>query len=791
MGKGKKINTNDINSSGFQNKIKLAEIQLIHHQIPIGIITALLLLFIVAFTFYQFHYTQNLIFWISCILISAVLWVYSFLVYPKQFKLNLWNLWLKKFAFVVFVTGCSWGLLGFLLIPKDSILMQTFITVILVGITAGVASFFSPIPILYLLCIIPLLAPFIFWLFLHSGIHIFLGLSILLFMIVMIGISFNQNQFLKTSFLLRFKNLDLDTLNRLLEKRIKKKTQELNKSLSVIASTLESTADGIVVIDKKGTIELYNQKFLAIWDISERFINKKNKKTIFRCLMKKLNNKRKFIQQIKELRKHPNFEKHGEISFSTKEKTIEWYSKPHQNKNRYLGRVWGFREITLRKKMENQLEYMANHDLLTQLPNKSLLYDRLKTSISHADRFKMKLVVFFLDIDNFKMINDNLGHDVGDQLLKIIANRLKHAVRQGDTVARFGGDEFIILFLTNNLSDLNQLGDKLLDKVSQPIYMNQLQLFITASIGASIYPRDGVDANTLIKNADVAMYSSKNHGKNHLRTYQKETLISEKRKFNIQMDLHAAIKRKEFYVLYQPIVDLQTGNILSIEALVRWQHPLHGILLPEEFIPYAEETGLIIPLGEWIFHQACEQFKIWQKTGLNPHKIAINISAIQLKNRIFVDFLKQTLKEIELAPHHVELELVESSLMESSTTIYTSIKELSNLGINIIIDDFGKGYSSINYVREFPISKLKIDRSFILNCIHNKEDAAIVKTIIDMGHNLNVDIIAEGIENTQQNEFLLKQDCHEGQGFLFSPPVSAGEMAFLLKRKSLFNKQKP
>lgn len=443
--------------------------------------------------------------------------------------------------------------------------------------------------------------------------------------------------------------------------------------------------------------------------------------------------------------------------------------------------------LTKSLKLKHQNMLLASHDILTGLPNKSLLYDRMNQGINYSKRFESNLIVFFLDIDNFKLINDNLGHDAGDFLLKEVAKRLQNCVRESDTVSRYGGDEFVILFLANNLSQMYNLSQKLLKQINKPFIIAGQELIVTASIGASIYPKDGIDATTLLKNADIAMYLAKNQGKNNFKQFFKEIYMDSKQRFQIQTELYNGLNKKEFIIYYQPIIDLKSDQITAAEALIRWQHPMRGLLEPSDFIPIAEESGFIVQLGQWIIHQACKQTKLWQQAGLPEICMAINISAPQIHDDNFEEFIDKTLKNLKLDYRYIELELTETSLMKSSELIKHKLSQLKQKGIHIAIDDFGIGYSSFNYLKLFPIEKLKIDSSFIKNIATNENDASIVQAFIALGRGLQLKLIAEGIENKKQLDFLKKNNCEEGQGYYFSPPLPPEKFAQLLDQ----NTEKP
>ena len=432
-----------------------------------------------------------------------------------------------------------------------------------------------------------------------------------------------------------------------------------------------------------------------------------------------------------------------------------------------------------------RMVYMAQHDPLTDLPNRILLNDRLVQAIALARRQGKQLALMFLDLDRFKHINDSLGHAVGDQLLQSVAKRLTGGVRSSDTVCRQGGDEFVIL-----LADVEHAGDaalsaqKILAALTVPHCIDQLELHVTVSIGISIYPDDGQDADSLIKSADTAMYHAKEGGRNNYQFFEQTMNVRAVERHSIEGGLRRALAQQEFILHYQPKIDLETGTISGVEALVRWQHPQRGLILPEQFVWIAEDCGLIVPIGAWVLREACGQARAWQDAGLSPIPVAVNISAVQFRHKDFLASLTGILKDTGLAPRYLELELTESVLMQDADAAAGLLKALKAMGVGLAIDDFGTGYSSLSYLKRFPIDTLKIDQSFMRDITHatsDTDDAAIVAAVVSMGKSLNQRVIAEGVETREQLAFLQAQGCGEGQGFYFSRPVTAEKLADLLR----------
>ena len=427
------------------------------------------------------------------------------------------------------------------------------------------------------------------------------------------------------------------------------------------------------------------------------------------------------------------------------------------------------------KKTELLKEHIAYHDQLTGLPNRYLFHDRLSDALALAKQNNQKLAILFLNLNRFKVINDSMGHEMGDQLLKEISERLKECLSEKDTLARYAGDEFICLLPDLEKEEVEQFAKKLLDVLSCPVPLNQYELFITPSIGISLYPSDGQTIEELVKHADSAMYYVKNHGKNNYKFYHSNLDSSLHEQLELEMNLYKALERSELTLHYQPQIELSSGKMIGTEALIRWEHPQKGIITPTEFIPIAEETGLIIPIGEWVLRSACSQNKAWQNAGLPPMVVSVNLSARQFYQSNLVEVISQILRETELEAQYLELEITESIAMGANRTISTLTK-LKELGVKISLDDFGTGYSSLHYLKRFPLDRLKIDQSFVRECMVDSNDATIVKTIISMAHNMKLKVIAEGVETKEQLTFLQQHLCNEAQGFFFSQPLTVHEL---------------
>ena len=439
------------------------------------------------------------------------------------------------------------------------------------------------------------------------------------------------------------------------------------------------------------------------------------------------------------------------------------------------------RDITEQKQVEEKIRHMAHHDALTQLPNRVLLHDRIGQAIAQAQRNDQAMALLFIDLDRFKTVNDSLGHPVGDKLLQVVAGRLLACTRASDTVARIGGDEFVVL-----LGDLDRpeaarhVAQKVLDSLSEPVTVDGHELKITPSVGICAYPHDGQDVETLMRNADIAMYHAKQMGRNNFQFFTQIMNDVAQQRLLLENDLRYAVERGEFILHYQPQLDLKTGGIVGFEALVRWRHPQRGMVAPSEFIPAAEETGLIGPIGEWVLREACTQARAWQKAGHPQLQVAVNCSAKQFQHEGFVETVGRILRETGMPAARLELEITESVIIHHSEEVNARFQALEDMGVRISIDDFGTGYSSLSYLKRLAIHQLKIDQSFVRDISSDPDDAAIVSAIIAIAHSLDLDVVAEGVETAEQLAFLRSLGCDSAQGYFFSRPVPADEFEKLM-----------
>jgi diguanylate cyclase (GGDEF)-like protein/PAS domain S-box-containing protein len=461
------------------------------------------------------------------------------------------------------------------------------------------------------------------------------------------------------------------------------------------------------------------------------------------------------------------------------ESAIEDSAAPiHDRRGIVTGAVMVFHDVSKARAVALRMSHLAQFDSLTDLPNRTLLNDRLAEAIALAHRHRRKLAVLYLDVDRFKYINDSLGHETGDRFLQSVAQRLRACVRNSDTVSRRGGDEFVVLLgEIARAEDAAVLAEKIVVAMRKPFPVDGHELRVTASVGIANYPDDGADGESLLRNADVAMYHAKESGRDNFQFFSPEMNIRVVDRQTVESELRGAVDRQEFVLHYQPKINLETSAAIGVEALVRWRHPQRGLLLPSEFIAIAEDTALIVPIGRWVLGEACRQARVWQKAGLVPTTIAVNVSAVELRAKDFVSSVRAILAETGLESQYLELELTETFLMQDSSATQTVLKALKDIGVRIALDDFGTGYSSLSYLKRFPIDTLKIDRSFVRDLTSDAGDASIVEAVISLGRSLHMRVVAEGVETQEQLAFLRQQNCPEGQGYYFSPAVIAGEFA--------------
>lgn len=470
------------------------------------------------------------------------------------------------------------------------------------------------------------------------------------------------------------------------------------------------------------------------------------------------------------------------ISGNGTEYDIEDSAAPIRDQDgKMLGVVLVFHDVSDTKKMAHKMTYLAEHDFLTELPNRLLLTDRIKQALSAAKRRNTKAALMFIDIDHFKKINDTLGHMVGDLLLKAVSHRLLECLRASDTLSRLGGDEFVVLLpeILDSYAPA-EIAENLILKLKGPFMVDSHELHITISIGIAVYPEDGISADILHKNADAAMYHAKGAGRNNFQFFTEEMTRRVAEQVSLENKLQKALTNSEFLLMYQPKISLKTGRIIGCEALLRWRHPQLGMMAPDRFIPVAEDSGLIRPIGNWVLREACRQNQQWHASGLPKLPVAVNLSVIELRQSTFLQETTRVLLHSGMDPNYLELEITETIAMHEYADVVDGLHKLKEMGVQLAIDDFGTGYSSLSYLKRLPVNTVKIDKSFVRDIDSDANDAAIITAIISMSHSLGLSVIAEGVETKAQLEFLISHGCDEIQGFIFSPAVMPEDYATLL-----------
>ncbi|STY28231.1 regulatory protein (GGDEF and EAL domains) [Legionella wadsworthii] len=683
---------------------------------------------------------------------------------------------------------------------------------------------------------------------------------------------------------------------------ILEKNLELEKSLSLLRATLESTADGIMMVNGKGQVVDWNQKFVEMWRIPSHMLESGTESIGFEYILQQLSNPEAVVADVKYLYENPEWQGELPVLHFKDGRIFERFTQPQRIGSEIVGRVYSFRDITQklleedelrireraieasthgvaiidiskpdmpiiyvnkaferitgyserqilgqnlsilhgskvehvnqkrinlaikelreetvelesyrrsgevfwaevgvapvrdsfdnvkhyvcivnditqRRDMEEQLIQQATHDYLTELPNRVLLTDRVDQAILQAKKKGNMLAFLFLDLDHFKMTNDTLGHSIGDRLLQAVSNRLLIATNDFDTVCRLGGDEFVVLLQDiHSETQAQQKAEEILHSIAQPFQVDQYNLKITGSIGISYYPKDGDDYESLMKSADLSMYHAKDSGRNTYRSYDKEMNMRIVNRMQLDNALRDSLKRNEFHLVYQPFIHLDTNKIIGVEALLRWHSHILGNVPPFEFIGMAEENGMIIDIGLWVLREACNQLVRWHQQGYNQLSVAVNISGRQFRQTHLSEVIEKILIETGLPAKFLELELTESLLVDNVKHAVETMYELKDMGVKLVIDDFGTGYSSLSYLKQFPVDKLKIDRSFISESINRENDAAITKAIINLGHSLNLEVLAEGVETELQRDFIINNGCDYAQGYYFSVPQKAEEL---------------
>ena len=562
---------------------------------------------------------------------------------------------------------------------------------------------------------------------------------------------------------------------------------ELRKTLSLLSATLDSTADGILVVDGEGRITSFNQKFSEMWRIPGPILEARDDAAALGFVLQQLRDPDAFVAKVQELYSQPEAESFDTIHFADG-RVFERSSKPQRVDGATVGRVWSFRDVTERKSLEDKLAHQAFHDPLTNLANQALFRDRVEHSLARSQRCSGTLAVLFIDLDNFKRVNDSLGHRAGDLLLQAVSERLRGFVRPADTAARLGGDEFAVLVEDiAGRADATEVAERILQALARPFAIAGRDVFVGASIGVA-FGAPETRSEQLLRNADLAMYTAKNKGKARYEVFQPAMHAMAVERLEMEADLRRAGALGQVVVHYQPMVDLRTGEIAGVEALVRWQHPVRGLLSPAAFMPLAEETGLIHELGRHVLAEACGQARHFQRhhPGEGPLAMSINLSPAQLLEQSLVDDVVGALEGSGLSPSSLILEITEGAMMHDTEATIRTLDALKQLGIRLAVDDFGTGYSSLSYLQRFPVDILKIDRSFVAGLDGGPEESALARAIVRLAETLQLTAVAEGIETATQADRLEEIGCNLAQGYYFAPPQDSETVSGLLARPQPF-----
>ena len=577
-----------------------------------------------------------------------------------------------------------------------------------------------------------------------------------------------------------FSELDsmVDGFNQMV-KEISRKQQHLTKASIVF----ENTSEGIVITDTRPNILSVNNAFTTVTGYSEDEVIGKNPSFLksgthddhfYEEMWRALEDTGHWQGEIQNRRKN------GEIY--TELLSINSFNDVHGEPVEYIG---VFADISKIKETENKLEHLAHYDPLTNLPNRLLCHVRMEHEMQYAERNEKLVAILLLDLDMFKNINDSLGHVMGDKLLQEVTERLKQRVRDEDTIARLGGDEFVLIIGSlEDRKNVSEIAMDILKLFSESFDIGEHEVFIGASIGISVFPDDARDVGSLLQNADAAMYRAKAEGRDNYQYYTSELTSSANQRLSTEFYLRHALEKNELILHYQPQYSASTGKMLAVEALIRWQHPIDGLVFPDKFISVAEETGLIVPIGEWVIETACKQLRKWQQSGCSELRMAINLSARQFRKSDLGKTVRRIFAETGVKPHQVDLELTESIIMRDADSTIATLDEFHEMGVELSIDDFGTGYSSLSYLKKFPINRLKIDREFVRNITTDKSDADLIKSIIALGHCMNLKVLAEGVEDIEQLNYLKEHGCDEIQGYYYSKPIPADELEALCKKEN-------
>lgn len=792
--------TTDHDHAIDKDAVRIEQIRLVYRQLPQALFTTVLALVALVAVLWDVAPPTRLLIWTGVLLaITGVRYGLCRVFPDTALTPEGATKWSQLFLMGTVASGLCWGLGSVALLAVPDTVYQLFLGFILAGLGAGAVSSLSAHPRAYPSFLLPAVVPFVIvMLAVGERMHFALGAMALCYVAMMLILSSRLTATIEQSLRLRFENVSLI-------EEISSSNKQLEMANGALrAEITERRAAQDVLRKSEQKLRLHAQQTpLAFieWDLgfraaewypaAERMFGYTRDEAIGKRAHQ-LFGDRKTCEPIATIWQNVVRDKQSaSVTITHRVKsgqtiTCDWYYTPVVDETgRVLSVITLAQDVTANRAAEERLNFLAYFDGLTGLPNRTLFSDRLAQSLAEAKRQTRFAGVMLLDIDHFKVVNDTLGHEAGDQLLKEIAKRLQVCVRESDTIARLGGDEFgIVLGDLLDPSNVFTVAQKILDAFLPPFTVFGQEVYLAASIGITFYPTDGDTLEGLVKNADSAMYHAKSLGRNNYQFYSSKLTERAHARLALETSLRRATEREDFLLHYQPKVDLASGQVTGVEALLRWRDNGHGDIPPNTFVPIAEESGLILPIGEWALRTACKEVRAWQQAGLPNLKLAVNLSSRQFRHNRLVTNTARILDETGFDPELLEFEITESILMDHDPTVSAVLTQLRNLGISISIDDFGTGYSSLSYLKRFPIDTLKIDRSFVRDVPTDLDDVAIVRAIIGMARSLRMRTVAEGVELDEQRRFLREQGCDEMQGFLYGQPLPGREMRHLLSLRA-------
>lgn len=772
--------------SGTDTRVLDRQIRLLYSQSSSAVMASVILAPLLAFYLWNEKNSAILVYWLLLTLLAGC----SRLFLIHRFTLQTENTgdlspWLHRHVLASFLGGSAWGVLGLLYDPAMSVEQQVLLLLVLTGVATSTISSYAAVLRCYFAFLVPLLTLVLVQLYLNDthGSN-YLSIIALIFGTFLIGIARSYNAQIRNT-------LRLAAEREVLQREVQSSSQQLQRSENDLHASerrfgqvLKSSLDGYWDWDITGNEIFFSPRYKEQLGFREHELP-----NLFSSWESRLHPEERepVLANLDAYLANPTGCWEEKFRLRHKDGSYRWIlarAVPSFDNQHMLTKLIGLHiDITDRIHAERKIDFLARYDWLTELPNRSVLIDRIELAIEVAKQKRSQLYLLVLDLDRFKHINDSLGHSAGDKALQIVSSRFSSLIDENNTIARLAGDEFAILI--GDVTDVQQiihLAETLLESLKKPLIIEQQLIYLSTSIGISHFPDDGEESTTLLKNADAAMHWAKSNGRNKFHFYSPELTESAFRQLKLEHGLRQALRQNQLQLYYQPKISLKTGQPLGGEALLRWQHPVDGFISPQDFIPVAEESGLILEIGQWVLHQACKEAAWWRRQGLKFQHVAVNVSGVQVQSSEFAGMVKEILDQTGLPAQLLELEVTENFLMKDAEASAALLGELRQLGISIAIDDFGTGYSSLAYLTRFPVNKLKIDRSFICKACEDSYNAEISRAIIALGHALSMEVVAEGIERQEQMDFLRDKGCDEGQGYLIAKPMAHDEFVAFLKR---------